>query len=116
MFFRQGESIGGSLVVANIAWPSKYVVLIGSFLSTVGAGLQSLTGYELFFDFSFYQLRRFALSQSCRHIDILVGESFVAEVAGLSYERKSFSTAEGKPSMLWLLDVAYAGEVNFIIS
>ena len=42
--FRQGESIGGSLVVANIAWPSKYVVLIGSFLSTVGAGLQSLTG------------------------------------------------------------------------
>lgn len=44
--FRQGESIGGSLVVANLAWPSKYVVLIGSFLSTVGAGLQSLTGYE----------------------------------------------------------------------
>eukprot|EP00794_Sanderia_malayensis_P018826 gene18826-20722_t len=39
-----GESIGGSLIVANIAWPSKWVVLIGSFLSTVGAGLQSLTG------------------------------------------------------------------------
>eukprot|EP00795_Rhopilema_esculentum_P001803 gene1803-16290_t len=43
-FNRQGESIGGALVVANIAWPSKYVVLFGSFLSTVGAGLQSLTG------------------------------------------------------------------------
>ena len=46
--YRQGESIGGSLVVANVAWPSKYVVLIGSFLSTVGAGLQSLTGYIYF--------------------------------------------------------------------
>ena len=27
-----------------MAWPSEWVVLIGSFLSTVGAGLQSLTG------------------------------------------------------------------------
>ncbi|XP_064611354.1 solute carrier family 12 member 4-like isoform X2 [Liolophura sinensis] len=39
-----GESIGGGLVVANLAWPHPYVILVGSFLSTVGAGLQSLTG------------------------------------------------------------------------
>uniref|UniRef100_A0A8D8RU17 Solute carrier family 12 member 6 n=1 Tax=Cacopsylla melanoneura TaxID=428564 RepID=A0A8D8RU17_9HEMI len=39
-----GQSIGGRLVVANIAWPNEWVILIGSFLSTIGAGLQSLTG------------------------------------------------------------------------
>ncbi|XP_019760513.2 solute carrier family 12 member 6 isoform X2 [Dendroctonus ponderosae] len=39
-----GSSIGGRLVVANIAWPNQWVILIGSFLSTLGAGLQSLTG------------------------------------------------------------------------
>lgn len=43
-FFRFGASIGGKLVVANIAWPNEWVILIGSFLSTLGAGLQSLTG------------------------------------------------------------------------
>ncbi|EAA12962.5 AGAP011499-PA, partial [Anopheles gambiae str. PEST] len=32
------------LVVANMAWPNQWVILIGSFLSTLGAGLQSLTG------------------------------------------------------------------------
>lgn len=31
-------------MVANIAWPNEWVILIGSFLSTLGAGLQSLTG------------------------------------------------------------------------
>ena len=41
---RFGESIGGSLVVGNIAWPHPKVVEIGSLLSTIGAGLQSLTG------------------------------------------------------------------------
>lgn len=41
---RFGQSIGGKLVVANIAWPNEWVILIGSFLSTIGAGLQSLTG------------------------------------------------------------------------
>lgn len=41
---RFGQSIGGRLVVANIAWPNEWVILIGSFLSTLGAGLQSLTG------------------------------------------------------------------------
>lgn len=39
-----GQSIGGRLVVANIAWPDQSVILVGSFLSTLGAGLQSLTG------------------------------------------------------------------------
>lgn len=42
--FRFGQSIGGKLVVANMAWPNHWVILIGSFLSTLGAGLQSLTG------------------------------------------------------------------------
>lgn len=41
---RFGQSIGGKLVVANVAWPNQWVILIGSFLSTLGAGLQSLTG------------------------------------------------------------------------
>jgi len=39
-----GKSVGGRLTVANIAWPNEWVILIGSFLSTIGAGLQSLTG------------------------------------------------------------------------
>ena len=43
--YRLGESIDGGLVVAYLAWPTKWVILIGSFLSTVGAGLQSLTGW-----------------------------------------------------------------------
>ena len=42
--FRFGQSIGGSLVVGNIAWPHPKVVEIGALLSTIGAGLQSLTG------------------------------------------------------------------------
>jgi len=39
-----GDSIGGELIVSLLAWPNKWVVLIGAFLSTVGAGLQSLVG------------------------------------------------------------------------
>ena len=31
-------------MVANLAWPNEWVILVGSFLSTIGAGLQSLTG------------------------------------------------------------------------
>ncbi|VDP98655.1 unnamed protein product [Trichobilharzia regenti] len=38
-----GESYGGVLLVAAFAWPHFWVILIGSCLSTVGAGLQSLT-------------------------------------------------------------------------
>jgi len=39
-----GQSLGGSLVLGNIAVPHPKVIEIGSFLSTFGAGLQSLTG------------------------------------------------------------------------
>ncbi|CAL8071505.1 unnamed protein product [Calicophoron daubneyi] len=39
-----GESYGGGLLVAAFAWPHGWVVLIGACLSTIGAGLQSLTG------------------------------------------------------------------------
>ena len=46
---RFGESIGGSLLVSSLAWPNKWVILIGSLLSTIGAGLQSLTGYSHLF-------------------------------------------------------------------
>lgn len=38
-----GDAIGG-LVVAELAWPTRWLILIGALLSTVGAGLQSLTG------------------------------------------------------------------------
>lgn len=45
LFCRFGRSIDSVMVVAEIAWPpTKWVILIGSFLSTVGAGMQSLTG------------------------------------------------------------------------
>lgn len=39
-----GESVGGRLPVAYLAWPNPWVIVIGSLLSTLGAGLQSLTG------------------------------------------------------------------------
>ena len=41
---RFGESVGKQLVVAQVAWPHPMAVTIGSLLSTIGAGLQSLTG------------------------------------------------------------------------
>ncbi|XP_043952882.1 solute carrier family 12 member 6-like isoform X2 [Gambusia affinis] len=39
-----GESVDRTLVVGTLAWPSSWVIVIGSFFSTCGAGLQSLTG------------------------------------------------------------------------
>ncbi|XP_037541885.1 solute carrier family 12 member 6 [Nematolebias whitei] len=39
-----GYSVKGNLVVGTLAWPSPWVIVIGSFFSTCGAGLQSLTG------------------------------------------------------------------------
>ncbi|XP_054881179.1 solute carrier family 12 member 6-like isoform X3 [Poeciliopsis prolifica] len=39
-----GESVDGTLVVGTLAWPTPWVIVIGSFFSTCGAGLQSLTG------------------------------------------------------------------------
>ncbi|VDL65422.1 unnamed protein product [Nippostrongylus brasiliensis] len=39
---KNGQSLGGSMVVAALSWPSAWVLLIGSFLSTFGAALQCL--------------------------------------------------------------------------
>ncbi|KAM3841506.1 solute carrier family 12 member 5 isoform 1-T1 [Vipera latastei] len=39
-----GEAVSGNLVVGTLAWPSPWVIVFGSFFSTCGAGLQSLTG------------------------------------------------------------------------
>ncbi|XP_073443787.1 solute carrier family 12 member 7 isoform X3 [Dendrobates tinctorius] len=39
-----GEAVSGQLVIGTLAWPSPWVIVIGSFFSTCGAGLQSLTG------------------------------------------------------------------------
>ncbi|GCC24867.1 hypothetical protein chiPu_0003270 [Chiloscyllium punctatum] len=39
-----GDSVDGNLVIGTLAWPSPWVIVIGSFFSTCGAGLQSLTG------------------------------------------------------------------------
>ncbi|MBN3299348.1 S12A4 protein, partial [Amia calva] len=39
-----GDAVSKNLVVGILSWPSPWVIVIGSFFSTVGAGLQSLTG------------------------------------------------------------------------
>ncbi|XP_071973870.1 solute carrier family 12 member 4 isoform X3 [Engystomops pustulosus] len=39
-----GEAVNKNLVVGTLSWPSPWVIVIGSFFSTCGAGLQSLTG------------------------------------------------------------------------
>ncbi|XP_038158892.1 solute carrier family 12 member 4 [Cyprinodon tularosa] len=39
-----GIAVQQNLVVGTLSWPSPWVIVIGSFFSTVGAGLQSLTG------------------------------------------------------------------------
>uniref|UniRef100_A0ACB8EV35 Uncharacterized protein n=1 Tax=Sphaerodactylus townsendi TaxID=933632 RepID=A0ACB8EV35_9SAUR len=39
-----GDAVHGNLVVGTLSWPSPWVIVIGSFFSTCGAGLQSLTG------------------------------------------------------------------------
>uniref|UniRef100_A0A674PNN6 Solute carrier family 12 member 4 n=1 Tax=Takifugu rubripes TaxID=31033 RepID=A0A674PNN6_TAKRU len=39
-----GDAVSKTLVVGTLSWPSPWVIVIGSFFSTVGAGLQSLTG------------------------------------------------------------------------
>jgi len=36
--------MGSGLILARLAWPTEWVVIIGSFLSTCGAALQSLVG------------------------------------------------------------------------
>lgn len=42
--FRFGDSVKGNLVIGTLSWPSPWVIVIGSFFSCCGAGLQSLTG------------------------------------------------------------------------
>uniref|UniRef100_A0A914Z869 Amino acid permease/ SLC12A domain-containing protein n=1 Tax=Panagrolaimus superbus TaxID=310955 RepID=A0A914Z869_9BILA len=39
---KSGKSIASSLVVASLSWPTPWVVIVGSFLSTFGAALQCL--------------------------------------------------------------------------
>ncbi|KAG8596485.1 hypothetical protein GDO81_001925 [Engystomops pustulosus] len=41
---KYGDAVKGTLVVGALSWPSPWVIVIGSFFSTCGAGLQSLTG------------------------------------------------------------------------
>lgn len=41
---RFGFSVKGIPVIGALAWPSPWVIVIGSFFSCCGAGLQSLTG------------------------------------------------------------------------
>ncbi|KAI3377701.1 hypothetical protein L3Q82_008857 [Scortum barcoo] len=41
---KYGDAVRKNLVVGTLSWPSPWVIVIGSFFSTVGAGLQSLTG------------------------------------------------------------------------
>uniref|UniRef100_A0A3Q0QR18 Solute carrier family 12 member 7a n=1 Tax=Amphilophus citrinellus TaxID=61819 RepID=A0A3Q0QR18_AMPCI len=43
-FFRFGLSLKKIPVISILAWPSPWVIVIGSFFSCSGAGLQSLTG------------------------------------------------------------------------
>nr|XP_015223991.1 PREDICTED: solute carrier family 12 member 4 isoform X2 [Lepisosteus oculatus] len=39
-----GDVVSKNLVVGTLSWPSPWVIVVGSFFSTCGAGLQSLTG------------------------------------------------------------------------
>ncbi|XP_074478030.1 solute carrier family 12 member 7 isoform X5 [Sebastes fasciatus] len=39
-----GDAVKGNLVIGTLSWPSPWVIVIGSFFSCCGAGLQSLTG------------------------------------------------------------------------
>lgn len=53
--YRFGESYGGGLIVAHLAWPSEWVVIVGAFLSTFGAAIQSLIGVWILFLLTNYQ-------------------------------------------------------------
>ena len=41
---RDQFGVSAGLTVSLLAWPTKWVILIGALLSTTGAGLQALTG------------------------------------------------------------------------
>jgi potassium/chloride transporter 4/5/6 len=53
---KYGQSLNGGMVVAGLAWPSDWVLLIGSFLSTFGAALQCLCSksFYIYFVLNFY--------------------------------------------------------------
>ncbi|CAD6191860.1 unnamed protein product [Caenorhabditis auriculariae] len=46
MFIRDkyGRSAMGKLIISEVAYPFPFVILVGCFMSTIGAGMQSLTG------------------------------------------------------------------------
>ncbi|VDK53384.1 unnamed protein product [Gongylonema pulchrum] len=51
-YLRYGRSVDSSLIVALLSWPSPWVVVVGSFLSTFGAALQCLCSkFELLHHF-----------------------------------------------------------------
>jgi potassium/chloride transporter 4/5/6 len=39
---KNGKSLDSHMIVASLAWPSPWIVIVGSFLSTFGAALQCL--------------------------------------------------------------------------
>jgi len=43
---RYGDSLNNRMIVAELAWPNEWVLLIGSFLSTFGAALQCLCSMQ----------------------------------------------------------------------
>lgn len=45
---KNGKSLSSHMVVASLAWPSPWVVIVGSFLSTFGAALQCLCSKSLY--------------------------------------------------------------------
>ena len=60
---RFGDSTG-DLTVSLLAFPTKWIILIGALLSTVGAGLQTLTGYNIISIFFYFLLYYCLLSES----------------------------------------------------
>ena len=52
---RFGDSTG-SLTVSLLAFPTKWIILIGALLSTIGAGLQTLTGLVMVICFHYEPL------------------------------------------------------------
>ena len=61
-----GDSINKQLVVAVLAWPSKWVIMVGAFCSTVGAALQTLTGNK--FEYKIVYLIKLILNRCTKTI------------------------------------------------
>uniref|UniRef100_A0A8C2Q8Z0 Solute carrier family 12 member 4 n=1 Tax=Cyprinus carpio TaxID=7962 RepID=A0A8C2Q8Z0_CYPCA len=68
-----GDAVNKNLVVGTLSWPSPWVIVIGSFFSTVGAGLQSLTGAPHAYScFILYQNVFFHLKCHCMYYITLI--------------------------------------------